>query len=171
VFRLRPIGGNTSACDQSLLESKGGRGHHPSALLKMVQAYQDPKRSLHPRLYPPWREASSIDHALRNGFVGLGAGLFSACVKNAYSATTTSAVKVITIYGSTIPIYGTPTSCFDGWTLIGVGAAFAAYGFTSTLASNLRRRNDSINEFWGGASGAFVWSVFRNTSPSSIILR
>jgi hypothetical protein len=76
----------------------------------MVQTYQDPKTSLHPRLYPPWRESSALDHGLRTGFVGLGAGLFSACVKNAYAATTTSAVKVITVYGATIPIYGPPSN-------------------------------------------------------------
>jgi hypothetical protein len=76
----------------------------------MAQTYQDPKTSLHPRLYPPWRDTSALDHSLRYGFVGLGAGLFSACVKNAYASTTTSAVKVITIYGSTIPIYGTSSA-------------------------------------------------------------
>jgi hypothetical protein len=57
-------------------------------------------------LYPPYREKDALDYGIRTGLVGLGAGLFSACVKNAYFSTTASAWTVFSVYGSTIPIYG-----------------------------------------------------------------
>ena len=57
-------------------------------------------------LYPPYRETDALDYAVRTGLVGLGAGLFSACMKNAYFASTASAWTVVSVYGATIPIYG-----------------------------------------------------------------
>ena len=57
-------------------------------------------------IYPPYRESDALNYALRTGFAGLGAGLFSACVKNAYFSTTTRAWTVVSVYGATVPIYG-----------------------------------------------------------------
>jgi hypothetical protein len=58
-------------------------------------------------LYPPFHEVDTLSYAMRTGLVGLGAGTFSACVKNAYFSTTASPWTVISVYGGTIPIYGT----------------------------------------------------------------
>ena len=62
---------------------------------------------LQAHLYPPFREVDTLSYAMRTGLVGLGAGTFSACVKNAYFSTTASPWTVISVYGGTIPIYGT----------------------------------------------------------------
>jgi hypothetical protein len=61
-------------------------------------------KSVH--LYPPFHERDALAYSLRTGLVGLGAGLFSACMKNAFFTTSTSPWTVVTQYGSTIPIYG-----------------------------------------------------------------
>src|SRR5579862_7961880 len=61
-------------------------------------------KSVH--LYPPFHEKDALAYSLRTGLVGLGAGLFSACMKNAFFTTSTSPWTVVTQYGSTIPIYG-----------------------------------------------------------------
>src|SRR5271169_4749822 len=110
-----------------------------------------------PHLYPAYRERDPVVYSSRTGLVGLGAGLFSAGMKNAYFGTSTRAATFLTIYGSTIPIYG--TSNFTQFVLI-LGLAFGAYGFTKITMSNLRRKNDGWNEFAGGASGGFLWGVF-----------
>ena len=60
-------------------------------------------------LYPPFRETDTMSYAMRTGLVGIGAGTFSACMKNAYFSTTGNAWGAFTVYGSTIPIYGIPT--------------------------------------------------------------
>ena len=57
-------------------------------------------------LYPPYRETDALNAGVRTGLVGLGAGLFSACMKNAYFSTTARAYTVVSVYGATIPIYG-----------------------------------------------------------------
>ena len=57
-------------------------------------------------LYPPYRETDAMSYAMRTGLVGVGAGTFSACMKNAYFSTTGNAWGAFTVYGSTIPIYG-----------------------------------------------------------------
>lgn len=64
----------------------------------------EPIRTVH--LYPKFREQDALSYALRTSVLGLGAGTFSACMKNAYFSTTASAWGVLTIYGGTIPIYG-----------------------------------------------------------------
>jgi hypothetical protein len=60
-------------------------------------------------LYPPYRETDALNAGMRTGLVGLGAGLFSACMKNAYFSTTARAWTVVSVYGATIPIYGSNT--------------------------------------------------------------
>lgn len=60
-----------------------------------------------PHLYPAYRERDPILYSSRTGLVGLGAGLFAAGMKNAYFGTSTRAATFVTVYGSTIPIYGT----------------------------------------------------------------
>jgi len=59
-----------------------------------------------PHLYPAYRERDPILYSSQLGLVGLGAGLFSACMKNVYFGTSTRAWTVVTVYGSTVPIYG-----------------------------------------------------------------
>src|SRR5271170_6842139 len=60
-----------------------------------------------PHLYPAYRERDAIFYSSRTGLVGLGAGLFAACMKNVYFGSSARAITVFTTYGSTIPIYGT----------------------------------------------------------------
>jgi hypothetical protein len=115
-------------------------------------------------LYPPYQPRSAIDSTLSLGGVGLAAGTFSACVKNALFARTTSAWGVLTIYGATIPIYG--MCSIDS---LMAGAAFGAYGFVKTFMSNWRHTNDGWNEFGGGASGAFIWTVFRRQPAVNVV--
>jgi hypothetical protein len=59
-----------------------------------------------PHIYPAYRERDPLIYSSRTGVVGLGAGLFAACMKNVYFGSSTRAVTVFTTYGSTIPIYG-----------------------------------------------------------------
>jgi hypothetical protein len=61
-------------------------------------------------LYPPYKEIDTLTYAGRMGLLGFSAGTFSAAMKNAYFSSTTSAWGVLTLYGSTIPIYGTTHS-------------------------------------------------------------
>jgi hypothetical protein len=109
-----------------------------------------------PHAYPDFKEVDPIVYASRLGFLGLTAGLFSACVKNAYFSTSNSALTVLTKYGSAIPIYGI---IHQGLSLI-IGAAFGVYGLTKATLANRRETVDGWNEFWGGASGAALWSIF-----------
>ena len=116
-----------------------------------------------PHSYPPFKEIEPIAYASCLGLLGLSAGLFSACVKNAYWSTTNSALTVLTTYGSAIPIYG---AIHQELSLI-IGAAFGAYGLTKAMLQNQRQKVDGWNEFWGAASGAALWSIF---SIYSIVL-
>ena len=59
-------------------------------------------------LYPPFREIDTISYAMQTGLLGLGAGTFSACMKAAYFSTSASPWSVVSVYGGTIPVYGTP---------------------------------------------------------------
>src|SRR5271170_3112963 len=89
-----------------------------------------------PHTYPPFKEVDPIVYASRLGLLGLSAGLFSACVKNAYFSTSNSALTVLTTYGSAIPIYG---MIHQEFSLI-IGAAFGAYGLTKVGVANWRQK-------------------------------
>jgi len=115
-------------------------------------------------LYPPYREIDPILYSVEHGLVGLGAGFFSACVKNAYFTNTTSPWGVFTVHGATIPIYG--MSSIDFIIVLMEGAALGTYALSKAMLTNFREKNDAWNEFTGGVSGAFIWSVFRTPPPA-----
>jgi hypothetical protein len=86
-------------------------------------------------LYPLYHQVDTIGYGVRTGAVGFGAGLFSACMKNAYFSTSSSAWGVISIYGATIPIYGQPTSSMKLTSSCGLWGLWTFEGVTDKFPS------------------------------------
>lgn len=104
TFQNRPMSGK-------LLYSKANELQAIDRAIPVASIMPDLLPKTH--LYPTFREYDALNTGLTSGLVGLGAGLFSACMKNAYFGTSSSAWTVFSVYGSTIPIYGIIiTPCF-----------------------------------------------------------